>query len=105
MERKTIVIDEKSVNVLVGFFNLLGYETYARELSHAWDQYTEKMRALLNVRSGYEPPDSIDGLHNAIKGHVAEYENAFSEIKKAFSYFAAKTAVMTDEAKWRRSFV
>jgi len=101
-EKKALEVDEKSVNTLVGFFNLLGYETYARELSYAWTQYVEKMRALLNVRSGYEPPEKIDGIYTSIKNRMAEYENAYSTIKKAFTYYASKIAVMTNEAKWRR---
>jgi hypothetical protein len=100
MEKKTLEVNEENTKRLVRFFDLFGFETYAKELLHAWDEYESKLNAFLYLK--HENPNTIDGYHDLIVGGLAEYECAFANIKKVFGYYASKIAIMIDDAKWRR---
>ena len=103
MEKKALQINEEGARRLVKFFDLLGFDTYAKELSHAWEEYEKKLNAVLYLN--HKTANNIDEHFALIKGCLAEYENAYHEVKKAFGYFVSKTAIMTDEAKWRRTLI
>ena len=103
MEKKKLELSKDGVVKIVDFFNLLGYEDFAKELLEAWNEFEKKKENVLCLYNTKN--DGIDEFLAVTKNRVAEFEVALSKIKKIFSYYVSKTAVMTDNAKWRRSAV
>jgi hypothetical protein len=103
MEKKKIEVNESSVKRLISFFDLLGYEVYSKELTHRWNKFVDAVRCLENLYSN--APTNLDDYHSRVMERVTEYNNTLCELKKTFAYYIAKTAVMTDEEKWRRGGV
>jgi hypothetical protein len=81
---------------LIGFFNLLGYESYAKELEHRQHIFCCKRDALL-TESKYNQPDIIDTLHINVKNKMAEFENAVEELKKTFYFYLDKITIAPPE--------
>ena len=94
--KEKIEITQGAVCQLTDFFNLLGYDDWARELEKKWDAFAEKKEALFNRQSETAAGHNEFLFFNAMETRMAEYTNALGELKVTFDYYIGKIKILTE---------
>jgi hypothetical protein len=93
-------INSNSVASLKSFFYLMGCRNLADELEAAWEEYTKSTRHLL--QTDFYGHQDVREMDVDIAVRYEQYQSSLSQLKDVFARCAGKTAVMTDNQKWRR---